>query len=401
MRVIIALCMLALHAPMLYSEETSPSSESALAANRFPEEIRVLLEKDIEEVLLEVKGPYYIFNPQDNSRITSGLLGKRFLVRATQNGIKWGEEFPGVYQLRIVPRSKDSPLLINGIQYDGGVAIYAADNKIQVVNELPIESYVKSLLSPQFSYPLENEVMSAIAILARTDAYFLASSGSKAYWHVDAKEVGYIGSALNRPNSPFDRVVDQTKNLLLVHSTNGQNMPFPAKWTEHSAGKTASFSAIFRRDCDFSTIPVDAPHAQLDRSDAKWHFSISKASLSQKLKIPDIKNVEHFIDKLSGKTYGVRINHSAGVKDVGFFDLQRALGQELLHSNEFKTEIKGDSVSFSGYGHGHGVGLCLYSASAMAQNGENAMKILAKFFPETYLFNLSALPSLSETAWNK
>ena len=51
--------------------------------------------------------------------------------------------------------------------------------------------------------------------------------------------------------------------------------------------------------------------------------------------------------------------------------------------------IKEGKVIFNGYGRGDGVGLCLYSATAMAQNGENALKILGKFFPKTLVYNLS------------
>ena len=38
-----------------------------------PRNIQILLEKDAAEVLLEVKGPYYLLNPHDGSRVASGL----------------------------------------------------------------------------------------------------------------------------------------------------------------------------------------------------------------------------------------------------------------------------------------------------------------------------------------
>lgn len=381
MKKLLFACMLFLHAFSLYSDDQKQS---------FPKDIKVLLEEEVDEILLEANGPYYIFNPENGSRITSGLLGKRFIVRATQNGIKWGEEFPGVYQIKVVPRSKENNLLIGGIQYEGAVIIYAVGSKINVVNELPIENYVKCLLSPKFLFPLENEVMSAIAILARTDAYYEASKGGNAFWHVDAKDVGYIGCALNRPNSLFEKVVEQTKNLILVYSTQGEPHTFPAKWTDHSAGKTASFTSIFRKDIDFASNSVDAPHAALDREDSRWHYTVSKSTLMQKLHLQEIKSVEHFMDKATNKTYAVRIHQGQGYTDLPFFELQNKLGENHLQSNDFKTELKGDSIVFSGFGKGHGVGLCLYSASAMAQNGDNAVKILTKFFPETYLYNLTA-----------
>ena len=51
--------------------------------------------------------------------------------------------------------------------------------------------------------------------------------------------------------------------------------------------------------------------------------------------------------------------------------------------------IEDGEIHFSGYGKGHGVGICLYSASAMAQNGLTADKILSKFFKNSAIVNLS------------
>ena len=102
-------------------------------------------------------------------KISSGLLGKRFMVHAIESGLKWGEEFPGLYQLYIQPRSEETSIFINGIQYNGNIAIYAVGNRINIVNDLDIESYVKSLLSVQLSTPMESEVMAAMAILAQNE----------------------------------------------------------------------------------------------------------------------------------------------------------------------------------------------------------------------------------------
>lgn len=356
------------------------------------ENIQVLLEEDATEALLEVRGPYYIFNPKDGSRITSGLLGKRFLVHPGKSGIKWGEEFLGIYQIYVVPRSEETSILVNGIQYEGAIAVFVVGDKINVVNEVNIEDFITSILTVQFPYPLEAEVMSSVAILARTDAYFRALKNADSYWHLEAKEARYLGCALNSEGSFIEKVVDSTRNLVLVHSEKGKNVPFPATWTEHSGGKTASFSAIFRKDIPFSEKGVEAPHAKLDRDDSKWHFSITKNEFADLFSLSGIKSIELFIDKESNKAYGVRLKGPNFHKDVSFFDFQGSLGKERLLSNDFEVQLKGEEVIFTGFGKGHGVGLCIYSASAMAQNGENAVKILSKFFPETFLMNLSALP---------
>jgi stage II sporulation protein D len=375
-----------------WSEGHSPASIDRIAEPIAPRNIQILLEKDKKASLLEVKGPYYILNPHDGSRVASGLLGKRFMIHELETGLKWGEEFPGVHQIYIKPRSEETSIFIDGIQYSGSVAIYGVSGMINIVNDIDIESYVKSLLSSQFPSPLESEVMSSLAILARTDAYYHAIKNEESFWHVAASDVGYTGSALIVANSPIDRSVEKTKHLILVHPDGDRNMPFPTTWTEHSAGKTASYESLFRKESLAPERGVDAPLAALHRKESKWSHQISKKSLATQLGVSQIKSIETFVDKASAKVYAIRIQDGGDTHDIDFFALQEKLGKNHILSSDFSVAIKDDSVLFSGYGKGHGVGLCLYSASALAENGENAVKILSKFFPETYLYNLNALP---------
>jgi len=357
-----------------------------------PRNIQVLLEKDADGVLLEVKGPYHIFNPHDGARVASGLLGKRFMIHELENGLKWGEEFPGIHQIYIKPRSTDAAIFINGIQYKGAVAIFGISGRINVVNDIDIEDYVKAILAPQFNAATESEVLSALAILTRTDAYYNAIRSSGSFFHVVASDVGYQGAALTIPDSPNEKAVDTTKHLILVHPNQGKNLPFAASWTENSAGKTASYQSLFRKDGFAPERGVEAPHAALARQESKWSYTVSKRVLSQALDVAQIKSVELFTDSSSNKVYGIRLKDGTNSYDFDFFALQNALGKTHLRSSDFTIAIKDDSVTFNGFGQGHGVGLCLYSATALAQNGENAVKILSKFFPETYLLNINATP---------
>lgn len=369
------------------------ASYERIAEPMAPRNIQILIEKDAEGVLLEVKGPYYIFNPHDGTRVSSGLLGKRFMIHELENGLKWGEEFPGIHQIYIKPRSSETSIFINGIQYAGAIAIYGVAGVINIVNDIDIESYVKSKLTSQFLAPLEPEVMSALAILVRTDAYYHATRANPgSFWHVSSQEVDYQGSALIVSNSAIDRAVESTRHLILLHSEDGKNLPFATAWTENSGGKTAPYSQMFRKDTYAPEKGVEAPHAALARQKSKWSYQIGKKTLAHLLNVGQISSFELFVDKTSTKVYGVRIKDGAHSIDMDFLTLQGRLGPSHLQSSDFTVSIKDDAVVFTGFGKGHGVGLCLYSANALAQNGENAVKILSKFFPETYLYNLNAIP---------
>lgn len=369
------------------------TSYERIAEPMAPRNIQILLEKDASGALLEVKGPYYIFNPADGSRVSSGLLGKRFMIHELENGLKWGEEFPGIHQIYIKPRSSETSIFINGIQYSGSIGIYGVAGAINIVNDIDIEMYVKAALTSQFTTPLEPEVMSALAILARTDAYYYATRANpNSFWHITAQEANYQGSALVINNSSIDRAVESTRHLILLHPENGRSLPFATAWTEHSAGKTAPYSSIFRKEALAPEKGVEAPHAALARQESKWTYQIGKKTLAHLLDIPQIKSVELFIDTASTKVYGLRIKDGEESYDIDFLTLQGRLGPTHLQSSDFTVTLKDDAVIFNGFGKGHGVGLCLYSANALAQNGENAVKILSKFFPETYLYNLNAIP---------
>lgn len=377
--------------------QTSEKSKMSLLPTEpiAPSNIQVLLEKDAMGALLEVKGPYHIFNPQDGSRVASGILGKRFMIHATEKGLKWGEEFPGIHQIYVKPRSKETSVFVNGIQYAGAIAIFGVGGTINIINDIDIEDYIKSILSIQFPSPLEPETLSALAITARTDAYYQVTKSKDSFWHIVASDVDYQGAAMVVPNSPIDRTVLASKGLILVHPVGQKNLPFAAHWTEHCAGKTASYHSLFRKNGNSAEVGVDAPHALIAKQDSKWHYAITKKNLAHLLDIPEIKSIELFVDPGSNKVYAVRVKDGMSSHDFDFFAVQKILGASHLLSSDFTVLIQNDTVNFNGFGKGHGVGLCIYSANALAQNGENAPKILSRFFPDTYLHNLDAMQTLN------
>ncbi|NGX56044.1 MAG: hypothetical protein K1060chlam5_00278 [Candidatus Anoxychlamydiales bacterium] len=354
-----------------------------------PSNIQVLLAKNVTEALLEAKGAYVIIDPSTGHKVTSSLLSKRFLVRAGNAGIKWGEEYPGIHQIYVMPKDKNSSLLLNGIEYNGGIAIFQIKEKINVINDVDIESFLKSTLSPQFPYPLENEVMASIAIAARTTAYLHVKKNQDAFWHIAYDDAGYYGSAIVQPESHVSSAIDKTKNLILVHTKEGQNRPFAAYWTENSAGKTISFQNFYRKDWWSPDIGVIAKHAELIRNESKWNYTVSKKELAQKLDMSNISEINLYTDSFSNKTYALKIKDKEISKDLDFISFQNILGKDLIKSSDIRVLVKQNEVVFSGFGKGHGVGICIHSATQMAQNGDNAAKILSKFFPETYILNIS------------
>ncbi len=132
--------------------------------------IKVLLTHDQESVLVEVKGKYNLYDPRTGQLMSSRFKGKRRTLQATRQGLVWGEEFPGVHQMAIVPDDYNTKINVDGIDYYGSVYVYDVGGLISVVNDIHVEDYLDSLMSPMFQSEMPSELLEALAITARTNA---------------------------------------------------------------------------------------------------------------------------------------------------------------------------------------------------------------------------------------
>ena len=354
-----------------------------------PATIKVLLQKHTDGCLIESRGAFEVINPDNNAVVSTGWMGKRYYAYPHVQGIKWGEDFPDIFQLRIVPKSADATLLVDGVQVKGVLELYHVDDKLHVINEVDVENYLKSTLTTKFlSGDIHPEVMDSLAIAARTNTYYTVMRDADAFWHVDAEEVGYNGYGLTLQNLNVDRAVDATKHLVMSY----EGRPFPASWTEHCAGITASFSRIFRKNIPCPN-GIESRVAANERENTKWTFSMSREKLAHLAKTNRITGIDLFLDDDSHKVYGIQVQDGKHHSHIDFFALQEALGKDAIRSNDFTVKLVGNQIEFEGYGEGAGVGLCLYSATQMAEGKELAPEILAKFFPFTHLQQQRSLPT--------
>lgn len=354
--------------------------------------IKVLLAKDLDNPVVEVKGKYRIYNPHDDSLLSQGYIGKKYPIRSLRDGIKWGEEFPGIFQLAIVPDNDQSVVFINGTPYRGILYVYDINGTINLVNELPIEEYVKSYLAAHLHQHLEEEALEAVAIVSRTNTYYERLSAKNPHWQIDANQVGFQGYIKPENYAAIRQAVVATRYLVMKSKkTIDFGGIIPATWTEHCAGKTADPSAIFRKQIDHAGTAVESPLALLNRENSRWSFTLKKSYLANLVHLDKVTSVALYTDKSSDKVYAVRFQNKSENKDIDFAMLQELIGPEKLKSNDFTISVTDDTIIFTGYGEGHGVGLCLYSANEMAQRGALSPEIISKFFPDTEIVMMPTL----------
>lgn len=203
-----------------------------------PPKIRVLLSHDKPTVLIEVKGKYKIYDPRTNEQVSMNFQGKRRLMQAEEDGIRWGEEFPGIHQLVIVPDISATTIVVDGIEYQGAIYIYDVGGTLSVVNKIDVEDYLKAILSKRYpsNVALPEELLAAITIVARTASYANAQSGKTPYWDVDARKEGYGGYALARGSKNVDEAIRKTQYLALQEQEQGKG-PFLPEWNPSAGAK--------------------------------------------------------------------------------------------------------------------------------------------------------------------
>lgn len=181
-----------------------------------PPTIRVLLAHDKHGVILETKGKYKIYDPLTGERVGKSFNGKRRYMQPLADGLRWGESFPGIHQLLILPDDPSTATLVDGVEYQGAIYVYDVGGSVSVVNSLPVEDYLNTILPLRYTGPLSEELLAAVAIAERTNYYYHALNSGTAYWDVDAVKEGYQGSALIRRSTPFEMAVSKTQYMVLA-----------------------------------------------------------------------------------------------------------------------------------------------------------------------------------------
>lgn len=218
---------------------------SSQAPEEFPT-IKVLVLHDEPSVNLEVKGKYLVRDPHRNKHISTRLVGKAQVIQAISDGLKWGEEFPGVHQIEIVPDSSDAQILVNNVEYKGKLQVYDIGRAISVVNELPVEEYLSYQLPEQYPQAMPDEVLAALAITARTNAYYMAEHPKTKFWSVEAKQSSYKGYVAADLGNPMQKAIKNTRNMVMSQTGAYEKVitPFPATWERGAANSKSVAAAI-------------------------------------------------------------------------------------------------------------------------------------------------------------
>lgn len=202
--------------------------------------LKILIVHNKPGVILEVKGKYKIYDPNTNGNLGKGYTGKRKYIQPLSDGLKWGEEFPGIFQIMVMPDDKATTTIVDGIEYKGRIYVYDIGGRLSVVNEITFDEYAKTVLSSRLQQPLPEEALAALAITARTNANYIKHHSTSNFWDVESKQIGYQGYATSNPSSLIEQAVKATHDMVMSDAAT----PFMAQWDIVDAAKLPNSNPI-------------------------------------------------------------------------------------------------------------------------------------------------------------
>jgi stage II sporulation protein D len=297
--------------------------------------------------------------------------------------------------------SKTGLLNWNKNHYRGALHIQTSEkfDGCDLINELSLEDYLKTLLPKEMSSSWPIEALKAQAVAARSYAYykikFKQVSRSKGF------NVNYDleNSEKHQVNGNFFDITKKTSDA--TDETNGEvltlasNQLAPIFFHSKCGGKTLRPDQVWTNKVP-GYVSVECPfchkHGLKNWSKEfkkKELFSSFYKALKRYNKDKEAKassRIELIDDHKSSSR--VKFYCKDDFKTIRKSRLRSTMGRKKLPSNYFHIREKKNTVVVSGSGYGHGVGLCQFGAKELALKGFTYKQILAHYFPKFKLVKI-------------
>lgn len=283
-----------------------------------------------------------------------------------------GEKKP--LSLNYVGRLEGS-MLINGEEFRGAVEVWKEMDETYLINEIPLEEYVKGVVAAESGKDWPVEAYKIQAVIARTYAVYHMKRNSNLPYHVTSSVLHQVYR-----NGPYDekiiKAVEETRGEVLLF--NGE--PIEALYHSTSSGSTEDPEEVFSKRYPYiRPVKVTARLSPYEQ----WQRIIPIKDIEKATGINGINDIYILSRTSTGRAKELGIRTGSGTKRIKAVQLRRLLGWQVLPSTGFELRKDGDFIIFSGSGYGHGVGLSQWSSLDMVFEGKNYREILDYFYPGT------------------
>lgn len=375
-----------------FSAEIKETSLSLPESSKEYALVRIALAQKARNIMVETDAPYQIMDSAGKPLLT----GARFAAARIKPGASGIQIGAHNYQADLVTLLAEK----GAIKLDGNSYRHAIEfslepgSTLSIINEIPMEDYLKGVLPKEASTLWPLEALKAQAVAARTYALFKAIENRDEKYVLSKGVLSQVYGGKTAENSVTNRAVDMTEGQILIY----KGKIFPAYFHSTCGGATTHAEYIWDVKPHPALQGVKCSFCQPSKH-YRWQLEFSRAQIESKLRkngypaksgIQDIQPVD--------------LDATGRAKN---FEILFRSGQKLkIRSNDFRlwldplkfkstwislVERRGEKFVFRGKGWGHGVGLCQYGMKALAELGYNYSDILKYYYPGAEIMNLNSL----------
>jgi stage II sporulation protein D len=319
----------------------------------------------------------------------SDVLNKKLKLTKGIVEISCSEEGLRIKKYLLLPPLKIEPsngiIFANSKPYRGYLTIIKSENKINIINVLPIEDYIKSVLPKETSANWNIEALKSQAVISRT--YAIANLNKHSAQGFDICSTvhcqAYGGTSVEADSC--NKAILETQCKILSYDGKFAHTVFHANCGGHTEDPKYIWNwkvtppYLKGVKCGYCTA---APYT-------KWGKTLSESFIRKQLSDNNIGKIKSIIIK--GKTSAggakkLKIIHSKGEITLNAYKFRLAVDAWQIKSHAFDfIKTDGDKFYFKGRGWGHKVGLCQWGAKGMAEKNKTYKEILAYFYPGTII----------------
>ena len=286
---------------------------------------------------------------------------------------------------KVVVEPKKGIFKFNGKEYRGTLELYRTPKDVLVINHLPLEEYLLSVVPSEMPPSWHIEALKAQAVAARTYAAFHISNSKSGLYDLetDTNSQMYNGIKSENPNS--SKAVRETRDMVLVYN----NQPIKAFFHSHSGGITESPEKVWGQKVGYLK-SVKSEYCNMSKP-LEWEIKLDSGILSSKLNkfsVGDIQNIKVLDTTPSGRVASLTIQGENGNAIVTGQEFRTLIGGTRIKSLLFEIIENENFFHFKGRGFGHGVGMSQYGSWGMAMNNYSYEDILKYYYRDVDLVKL-------------
>ena len=268
-------------------------------------------------------------------------------------------------------------LLVSGTHYPGNIEVWKGEESLYLINELPLEEYIKNVVSAEVGANWDMEALKVQAVISRTYAMYQKQQNANVNYDLTSSVLHqvYKGSSAD---TRISYAVMDTEGEVLTYNGN----LIEAFYHSTSSGKTEDPAEVFGKSYPYLK-PVES-NCEISPYWI-WERRIPVEEIEKALNIGGIKNIQIKSYTTTKRVKTVDITQSEGILNVEAKELRKMLGWSRLPSTDFTVSRDNGNYVYDGKGYGHGVGLCQWSALEMSREGMTYKEILDYFYPGTKL----------------